>query len=145
MDTTKEPLPVEGYAAIFNTPDLNGDIVLPGAFSQSLEAKGARGIRMLYGHEADPVGVWDVVREDETGLFVRGRILRVTPRAQALAALVSQGAIDGLSIGFRTMQFELGPRNGRKLIGLDLWEVSIVTFPMHPKARLTFKPQTEAA
>ena len=137
----------EGYASLFGEADLNGDIVQRGAFAASLIRTGARGVRMLFQHDAsEPVGVWDEIREDTRGLFVRGRILQTAPRGRAAAGLVKQGAVDGLSIGFRTRRFSPRSVEGRILLEIDLWEVSIVTFPMLPQARLrTLKPALIAA
>ncbi|PLR25163.1 HK97 family phage prohead protease [Caulobacter zeae] len=126
-------LRIEGYASLFWTRDLNDDVTAAGAFRQSLEAGP---IRMLHQHdEAEPVGVWDEAFEDARGLFVRGRIICATPRGRLVAALVEAGALDGLSIGFRQVKAR---RDGalRVLSRVDLWEVSIVTFPMLPQARL---------
>jgi HK97 family phage prohead protease len=124
---------IEGYASLFWTRDLNDDVTAAGAFKESLQAGP---IRMLHQHdEAEPVGVWDEVFEDARGLFVRGRIVAATPRGRLVAALVGAGALDGLSIGFRQVKAR---RDGalRVLSRVDLWEVSIVTFPMLPAARL---------
>ncbi len=126
-------LRIEGYASLFWTRDLNDDVTAAGAFRRSLEAGP---IRMLHQHdEAEPVGVWDEAFEDARGLFVRGRIISATPRGRLVAALVKAGALDGLSIGFRQVKAR---RDGglRVLSRVDLWEVSIVTFPMLPQARL---------
>ena len=91
---------------------------------------------MLHQHdEAEPIGVWDAVVEDAKGLFVQGRILRATPRGRLVAALVEAGALDGLSIGFRQVKARTQGRL-RVLTRVELWEVSIVTFPMLPGARL---------
>ncbi len=132
-------LQIEGYASLFWTRDLNDDVAAPGAFSASLARTGAAGIRMLHQHETDePVGVWDEAVEDGKGLFVRGRIIETTPRGRLAAALVRAGALDGLSIGFRTVKAR--PDEGgrlRVLTEVELWEVSLVTFPMLPGARLT--------
>ena len=96
-------LEIEGYASLFWTRDLNDDVTAAGAFAQSLAAGGP--VVMLHQHdEAEPVGVWDEVVEDANGLFVRGRILRTTPRGRLVAALVEAGALDGLSIGFRQVK-----------------------------------------
>jgi uncharacterized protein len=134
---TGEPLRIEGHASLFGLADLNRDIVRRGAFTRGLQRRGARGVRMLFQHDAgEPVGVWDEIREDGQGLFVRGRVLRAGPRGRAAAELIRQGAVDGLSIGFRTERFAPRTGGGRELIQLDLWEVSIVTFPMLPQARL---------
>ncbi len=127
-----------GYASLFNVRDQGGDIVLPGAFARSLRRKGARGIRMLHQHDpAQPVGVWHEIREDDRGLFVRGRLALGTARGRELAELVRIGALDGLSIGFRTVVAGRDPaRRARLLKAVDLWEISLVTFPMMPGARI---------
>ncbi len=129
----------EGYASLFNITDASGDIVMPGAFRASLVWRGTGGVRMLFQHDpAQPVGVWLTLREDTRGLYVRGRLSREVARARELAALLADGAIDGLSIGFRTRQAM--PERGtgrRRLQRIDLWEISLVTFPMLAGARVT--------
>ncbi|WP_421792263.1 HK97 family phage prohead protease [Hyphobacterium sp.] len=132
-----EPLRIEGYASLFGLADLNKDIVRRGAFARGLQRRGIKGVRMLFQHDAgEPVGVWDEIREDSEGLFVSGRVLMAGPRGRATAELIRQGAVDGLSIGFRTERFAPRSGGGRELQHIDLWEVSIVTFPMLPQARL---------
>lgn len=140
MNEPSDPgaLALSGYASVFGVTDHSGDIVVAGAFARSLAAGGSGRIRMLFQHEAgEPVGVWDEMFEDARGLFVRGRILSAGPRSRAARSLVAQGAVDGLSIGFRTVRSRPRPGGGRVLTELDLWEVSIVTFPMLGTARLT--------
>lgn len=129
----------EGYASLFNRPDLGGDVVLPGAFRDSLRQRGARGIRMLYQHDpAEPVGVWTHMEEDMHGLFVRGRLATDVRRAREILALMRAGALDGLSIGFRAISARREAKAGpRRLARIDLWEISIVTFPLLPGARVT--------
>lgn len=129
---------IEGYASRFGQRDLNDDVTVMGAFRASLARTGARGVRMLYQHQARTViGVWDRISENTEGLFVRGRILDTTPEARMVAALVKSGAIDGLSIGFRTEKSRRDATGRlRVLTEVDLWEVSIVTFPMLTTARI---------
>lgn len=115
--------------------DLNGDVVAKGAFADSLRRTGVAGVRMLHQHECRAVvGVWDAMIEDDRGLFVRGRIADWSAEARYARALVRAGALDGLSIGFRAARAR---RDGRLrvLSGVELWEVSLVTFPMLPGAR----------
>lgn len=128
----------EGYASLFGVVDLGRDMVMPGAFAASLAARGAAGIRLLWQHDPEqPVGRWQTVEEDAKGLFVRGVLNLRVARARELHALMLQGAIDGLSIGYRTVNARTEPRSGiRKLFRLDLWEVSLVTFPLLPAARV---------
>ncbi|MGE5565004.1 MAG: HK97 family phage prohead protease [Parcubacteria group bacterium] len=133
-----EEIEIEGYASLFWTRDLNDDVTAAGAFAASLARSGAAGVKMLFQHEAgEPVGVWDEIAEDSRGLFVRGRILTVTPQGRLVAALVKAGALDGLSIGFRTVKARPDESGRlRVLTEVELWEVSIVTFPMLPQARI---------
>jgi HK97 family phage prohead protease len=132
-----DDLKIEGYASLFWTRDLNDDVTAVGAFEGSLAGTGAASVKMLHQHDdAEPIGVWDEVVEDARGLFVRGRILRATPRGRLVAALVEAGALDGLSIGFRQIKARADGAL-RVLKRVELWEVSVVTFPMLPGARLT--------
>jgi hypothetical protein len=128
-----------GYASLFGVPDSAGDVVMAGAFAASLARRGPAGIRMLFQHDASqPVGTWLELREDSRGLFVRGRLTAEVQKAEELASLLNEGAIDGLSIGFRAV---LATRDRmtrqRRLISVDLWEISLVTFPMLEGARVT--------
>ncbi len=128
----------EGYASLFDRADLGNDIVLAGAFRDSLQRRGAAGIRMLFQHDpAQPIGVWETLREDAKGLFVRGRLLPDVARAREVLALMRAGAIDGLSIGFKAVRARRDRARGLRLIEtIDLWEISVVTFPMLPEARI---------
>lgn len=131
-------LNIEGYASLWGVADLNGDVVARGAFGNSLAKTCAVGVRMLHQHEARAVvGVWDEMVEDERGLFVRGRIEDWSAEARFARALSRAGALDGLSIGFRAAKAR---RDGRLrvLTQVELWEVSLVTFPMLVGAR--FRP-----
>lgn len=129
---------VEGHASLWWTRDLADDVVAEGAFAESLAHSGPGGVKMLHQHDAaEPVGVWDEVREDADGLFVRGRIITRTPRGRLVGALVKAGALDGLSIGFRATKARKDESGRlRVLSAVELWEVSLVTFPMLPGARL---------
>jgi HK97 family phage prohead protease len=127
-----------GYASLFGAVDLGKDVVEKGAFSASLKARGAGGIRMLFQHDpAEPIGVWTEIREDARGLFVRGRLTKDVARAREVLSLMRGGALDGLSIGFRAVRAKSDPRSGvRRILEADLWEISVVTFPMLPDARI---------
>jgi uncharacterized protein len=129
----------EGYASLFDLPDLGKDVVAPGAFAGSLARRGPRGIRLLWQHDpSEPIGQWLLLREDRRGLFVRGQLSLAVARARETLALMRDGAIDGLSIGFRTVRARTDPRTGyRRLSEIDLWEISIVTFPLLPQARVS--------
>lgn len=127
-----------GYASRFGREDMTRDLVLPGAFSASIARRGCAGIRMLYQHDpAEPVGIWEDIREDSHGLYVHGRLLGNVARGRDVLALLRAGALDGLSIGFRTVRARKDAATGaRHLIEVDLWEISIVTFPLLPSARI---------
>lgn len=137
-----EDLPIEGYASVFWAPDHGRDVVAEGAFAESLALNPPAKVAMLHQHDpAALIGVWDEVKEDGHGLLVRGRILPASPIGRMCAALVRAGGLDGLSIGFRTRRARSDPeRKLRVLTEIDLWEVSLVTFPLLPAARLRRRP-----
>lgn len=129
----------EGYASLFGVADGAGDVVMPGAFRDSIARRGAAAIRMLFQHDpGQPIGVWRELSEDNRGLLVRGQLTRNVQRADELRRLLAEGAVDGLSIGFKTLVASRDRATGhRRLMRLDLWEISIVTFPMLAGARVT--------
>lgn len=135
---------LSGYASIFDEVDGGGDVVAPGAYAASLKRLAAAGrrIKMLWQHDpAQPIGVWDAVSEDARGLKVSGRLLDAVEKGREAAALLSAGAIDGLSIGYRTVRAEKDANGRRRLLEVDLWEVSLVTFPMLGLARASAKSE----
>jgi HK97 family phage prohead protease len=127
-----------GYASVFNREDLGGDIVAPGAFAESLARRGTSGIKMLFQHDANqPLGVWTRLEEDNRGLYAEGRLMKSVARAREVHALMQAGALDGLSIGFRTVKSRRDRVTGvRRILQADLWEISVVTFPLLPEARI---------
>jgi HK97 family phage prohead protease len=128
-----------GYASLFNTEDMGRDIVLPGAFRDSLRERGPAGIKLLYQHNpAEPIGVWESLKEDSRGLLVRGRLMLAVARAREVLALMRAGALDGLSIGFRAVTGKRDRTGIRRLARIDLWEISVVTFPLLPQARVAY-------
>jgi Escherichia/Staphylococcus phage prohead protease len=129
---------VEGYASVFGEIDQARDMMMRGAFAGTLATRGIRRIPMLFQHDpAEPVGIWLELREDHRGLYARGRLIPDVARARELLALLKAGAIDGLSIGFRTVKARVDPRTRvRRLHTVDLWEISIVTFPLLAGARV---------
>lgn len=125
---------IAGLAWKFGTPDRVGDMIEPGAF------KGMKlPIPMLFGHDMnDPVGVWTEAQETGAGLALKGRMLvEDVGRAREVRALVMAGAVGGLSIGFITRKAVARIGGGRTIKSLELFEVSLVTAPMHPGARIT--------
>ena len=130
---------IEGYASVFGVEDQGRDTVQAGAFRDSLNRIKAGQVKMLWQHDpSQPIGVWESIMEDQKGLKVRGRLLKEVARGREAAALVEAGAIDGLSIGYRTKEFDRGPDGySRTLKAVDLHEISLVTFPMLREATLT--------
>ena len=128
-----------GYASLFGRVDLGNDRVAKGAFQKALIKRGAKGVRMLFQHDSNEViGSWLDIREDEAGLYVKGRINQNVKRGAEVLELIREGAIDGLSIGFKTMRATKDLAAGvRTIHEADLWEISIVTFPMLPEARVS--------
>jgi HK97 family phage prohead protease len=129
----------EGYASLFGAEDLGRDMVMPGAFRGTLRRRGARGVKLLYQHDpAEPIGVWTKLAEDARGLFVQGQLLGDVGRAREVLSLMRAGAIDGLSIGYHVVKAQSDKKTGlRRLMEVDLWEISVVTFPMLPGARVS--------
>ncbi len=113
-------------------------MVMPGAFRASLAKRGAGGVKMLFQHDPNtPIGVWLDIREDGEGLFVKGRLTTDVAKAREVLSLMRAGALDGLSIGYRTVRGRTDAKTGvRALYEVDLWEISVVTFPMLPEARV---------
>ncbi len=134
---------IAGYASLFGAADQGGDVVQKGAYAASLErlAAARSGVKMLWQHDpTKPIGVWDEVREDGRGLWVKGRLLLDVQAGREAHVLLQAGAIDGLSIGYRTLRSAKAVSGGRLLHEIELWEVSLVTFPMLPEARVQADP-----
>jgi HK97 family phage prohead protease len=138
---------VEGYASLFGELDQARDMVMPGAFAKTLQQRGVRRVPMLFQHDpAEPIGVWLELREDMRGLFARGRLIPEVARARELLALLRAGTTDGLSIGFRTVKSRIDPASRiRRLDAIDLWEISIVSFPLLAGARVRAVKETRLA
>ena len=131
--TTIEPDgTVEGYASLFGEIDQARDMVMPGAFKRTLAQRNIRRIPMLFQHgPSEPVGIWLDLHEDDRGLYARGWLIPDVARGRELLSLLRAGAVDGLSIGFRTMKARIDPKTRiRRLLAVDLWEISIVMFPL---------------
>jgi HK97 family phage prohead protease len=93
---------------------------------------------MLYQHDPDqPIGRWLSIREDARGLHVEGKLSLGVARAREVHELMKSGALDGLSIGFQTLRARNEKGAVRRILSADLWEISVVTFPMQPGARVT--------
>jgi HK97 family phage prohead protease len=117
------------------------DVIAKGAFIQSLKDHKAAGTMpaMLWQHDADkPIGVWTEMVEDEKGLRIKGQLAMETVKGKEAHALLKMGALNGLSIGFMSKEWAYDrDTEVRTLTAIDLWEVSLVTFPANEKARVT--------
>lgn len=130
-----------GYASVFGNEDFYGDIVEVGAFGNSIKslAEDKKKLPILWQHDpSQPIGVFEELKEDDRGLHVKGRLLVDEVRqAREAYALMKAGAIDGLSIGYRTNKADLDLDTGiRRLLDVDLKEASIVTFPANEESRI---------
>jgi len=138
-----------GFASVYNKIDQGGDMVMPGAFAKSIEnfKSGVKRPKMLWQHNSsEPIGVWDSMEDSPEGLKVRGRLLKDVRRAAEAYALMKAGAMDGLSIGYRTIGSKDIVEDGieyRQLTEIELWEVSAVTFPMETNALVTAVKQLQ--
>ena len=132
---------VEGYGSVFGVRDNCDDVIAKGAFVQSLKDHKAAGTMpaMLWQHDADkPIGVWTEMVEDEKGLRIKGQLAMETVKGKEAHALLKMGALNGLSIGFMSKEWAYDrDTEVRTLTAIDLWEVSLVTFPANEKARVT--------
>lgn len=129
---------IEGHGSVFGNTDLGGDIVLPGAFKKSLAKHSAEDTMpaLLWQHDSSrPIGVWKEAQEDGHGLWMRGE-LADTADGRDAKALVKMKAVRGLSIGFALTEFDFDKEGNRLIKEVDLWETSVVTFPMNPKATI---------
>ena len=128
----------EGYASVFNNTDLGNDVIKTGAFTKSIR-KRTGSIKLLWQHQSDkPIGVFDSIKEDEKGLFVKGRLVKFGQGLEAYE-LLKMGALDGMSIGFRINPNKVAydKRTRKRIIEeVDLMEISLVTFPMNPLAKV---------
>ena len=139
-DEEKEYGEFEGYGSVFGNKDLGNDVVEYGAFTQTLKQKKPVDVKLLYQHKSDmPIGVFDSIKEDEHGLKVKGRLALKTQAGAEAYELMKMGALKGLSIGFRVNPEKVSydRRTNKRIIKeVDLMEVSLVTFPMNPKAMI---------
>lgn len=138
----KEDGTFEGYGSTFGgDPDSYGDVIAQGAFQKSLQ-KGGRngtGIAMLWQHDyTQPVGTWRNIQEDSKGLAVAGKLIRAVRQGQEAYELLKAKAINALSIGFNTVDYEISKDTKiRTLKEIELWEISLVTFPANVHATIT--------
>jgi HK97 family phage prohead protease len=125
-----------GYASVFDVVDSHKDIVQRGSFAKSLAKRPAAKVKMLRGHDqSEPIGVWKSIAEDDRGLKATGQLILDTARGKETYALMKAGALDGLSIGYRTVKDRIDRTKGARVLEeIDLWEISAVTFPSNPES-----------
>ena len=137
-EENKEYGTFEGYGSVFGNRDLGNDVIEKGAFAKSIKKRTHKGVKLLYQHKSDmPIGVFDEIKEDDHGLYIKGRLALKTQAGAEAYELLKMGALDGLSIGFRVNPKEVSydKRGNKRIIKeVDLMEVSLVTFPMNPQA-----------
>lgn len=141
-DIKEESGVFSGYGSTFGgKPDSYGDVIAAGAFADTLAVGGRNGtgVKMLFQHDASmPVGVWTTLEENKKGLKVEGQLAMKTQLGAESYELMKLGAIDGLSIGFEIEEYEVDEkRNIRTLKKINLWEISLVTFPANTRATIT--------
>lgn len=126
---------IVGFGSVFGNVDSYGDVVESGAFKRSLKERGLP--VMLWQHDsANPIGVWKTAKEQDGGLMLRGQLNLEVQKGKEAYALLKQGALKGLSIGFRTIKSKQDNNGLRRLQDIDLLEVSLVTFPANEKANV---------
>jgi HK97 family phage prohead protease len=130
-----------GYASTFNTSDADNDCIRRGAFKETLKKWQAscQWPKLLWQHQTkEPIGTWRYMAEDSHGLFVEGHLTLETQRGFEAYALIKQGALTYLSIGFQLREARIDPTTKtRHIHRIDLFEVSLVTFASNQQARLT--------
>ncbi|MDR3290286.1 MAG: HK97 family phage prohead protease [Rickettsiales bacterium] len=126
-----------GYASVFNIEDSYNDIILPSAFKNTLLQDGD--IKMLWQHDiTKPIGYFDVIREDDIGLYIEGQILLNTMEGKNAFELIKTKSVSGLSIGYFAIDFSYTKDNKRVLKEIELKEISIVTFPANKHSKITY-------
>lgn len=129
-----------GYASVFDVADSQRDVVMRGAFARTLsQREGGQSVKLLWQHKMDePIGVFTEIREDKRGLYVEGKLLLDVQRGREAYTLLKSGAIDGLSIGYTAVEYDFDNETGIRILSdVDLWEISLVTFPANAEAGVT--------
>lgn len=133
-----------GYASVFNVIDSQNDAILKGAFEKTIK-KRKGDIKMLWQHKVDePIGNFIYLREDSHGLLVKGKLMLDVQRAKEAYALLQSGVINGMSIGYAVLEADYNDEIGvRLIVEVDLFEVSLVTFPANEDAVITSVKNSE--
>ncbi|MEH2517544.1 HK97 family phage prohead protease [Bradyrhizobium sp. AZCC 1610] len=132
---------VTGNAWPFGSADSVGDVITKGAFNVV-----GSDLPLLFQHDpSDLVGSWSEIKQTDEGLVVKGRLHTDRPRARSVLAMVKSGLVSGLSIGFKAKSWTGEQGRNRIISALDLFEVSIVRNPSHPKARILSAKEINSA
>ena len=135
-----------GYASVFHLVDNHQDMVIPGAFRETIKGR-THEIKLLWQHDSKtPIGVIREMFEDQTGLYIEGQLMLELEKAREAHALLQKRVLSGLSIGYSPVRYTQDPETGiRQLKQIHLWEVSLVTFPANEESRISVvKSQDEA-
>lgn len=127
----------EGVASVFGVKDNGNDIVLPGAFTDSLKVYPAGQVKMLWQHDPKkPIGVWTDIQERSNDLYVKGTVELDIQIGRETHIMMKKGMVNGLSIGYQTVKKDYDAKGARLLKSVMLREISIVTFPMNEGSRI---------
>lgn len=126
-----------GYASVFGVIDHQRDMVMHGAFSAAVR-KPYSEIKLLWQHQwQEPIGKIEVLHEDTHGLYIEAQLLLDVARAKEAYVLLKEGVLNGLSIGYRPERFRMDADSGVRLLQeVTLYEISLVTMPANPEARI---------
>jgi len=131
----------EGYASVFGVQDSDGDVIMKGAFKNTIAKAKQTGRmpKMLLQHDIrNLVGKYTDIQEDENGLFVKGRLIMEVQQGREAYALLKEGILDALSVGFNIPPGgAFGANHGLMIEEVDLMEISLVTFGANPEALIT--------
>lgn len=127
-----------GYASVFGLVDNQHDVVMAGAFRRTISERVGE-IKLLWQHApSQPIGYFTAMFEDARGLYVEGQLMMEVEQAREAYTLLKSGVVKGLSIGYSPVRFSLDPDSGvRQLKEVDLWEISLVTFPANTQSLVT--------
>lgn len=137
LDDVAEDGTFTGYASVFDVTDNHNDVVVKGAFNRTLNEN--NNVKLLWQHRMDePIGVISHLSEDARGLYIEGKLLLDVGRGKEAYSLLKSGAINGLSIGYSVVDYDVDGHSGTRLLkDINLWEVSLVTFPANELAGVT--------
>jgi HK97 family phage prohead protease len=146
MKSVSEEGRFAGYASVFHVADSQKDVVLPGAFVNTIRGRVGE-IRLLWQHDpAQPVGEITRLFEDSRGLYLEGQLFTGVAKAREALVLMKQGVVSGLSIGYSPVRYSRNAQTGlRELREVMLWEVSLVTFPANEQSRISVVKSAAAA